>query len=607
MRNVDIEDISRKVTSNFCREFDEPTHDDVFLYKNIVMEIIHRQKQKGNVALGCNELQHIKNDFRCAVKNSYLLKVYDMLVNMEDPDIDLNDENFIVNALRIKRGKSHSGVIVLTVMLSPHPEYTNNNGDRIKSSFSCQYNCLYCPNDPSMPRSYLALEPACLRGLQNNFDPCEQLWSRMNSLKSIGHRVINKIEVIVEGGTWGSFPMEYRDEFVRDIYYALNVFGEPTLRRTRLSLLEEKRINKTAKTRMSGLILETRPDNITVREVLKLREYGCTRVQLGIQHIDQDVLDANKRQCTTEWAKTAIKILKDCCFKIDIHIMPNMFGSSVNKDRNMLIYRLLGTKTSIPYRTEIVGNNSRVGELVEVYDLVEPDLQADHWKLYPNQVVPWSGLKELYEQGIYKPYSEDELIDLLVTTKSLIFPWIRLNRCVRDIPTDYIYSTETGKGNLRNELSDIMRKDGTRCNCIRCKEPKEQHWDGMFVLTTRRFNASDGIEYFISVESRDHITLYGFIRLRFPSSKVNDIFPELNGCSLIRELHCYGTVLAPGSSTVSEHTQHRGIGKLLINRAECLSKEKKYAKIAVIAGEGVKEYYEKRGYHEGPNYMIKYL
>ena len=431
---------------------------------------------------------------------------------------------------------------------------------------------------------------------------CEQIWSRINSLRRIGHRIITKCEIIVEGGTWASFPVLYRYEYCRDIYYALNVYWDPAPKRERFSLDREKFINQSAKSRMSGLIIETRPDNVDKDEIIRLRECGCTRVQLGLQHLDQDVLNKNNRQCSTEDAKKAIKLLKDSGFKIDIHIMPNMYGSSIEKDRNMLIDRFLGLKFSIPKRYW------KHNELVEEYDVVEPDLQADHWKIYPCQVVPWSELKALYEQGVYVPYPEEDLTTLLLETKSLMFNWIRLNRCVRDIPSDYIYSSGTGKGNLRGELFEIMKKNGTRCKCIRCQEVKEKEWDGTHILTTRVYRASEGIEYFISAESYDHKTLYGFVRLRIPSHlslQQHPIFSELTGCALIREIHCYGVVQEIDSHS-DGHIQHRGIGKKLLKHAEHIALNiHGIHKIAVIAGEGVKEYYEKLAYVHESTYMIK--
>jgi len=600
---VDIEDIVNKVERISQREFETPTQHDVVQMKDLIMEIIQKQKIKNITSNGMNAL---KQKYNVSKKNSFLMQVYEMLVENNDPDISSNDEELFANAIRIKRGKSHSGVIVLTIMLSPYPEYTDQNGIRQKQEFSCRYNCIFCPNDPSMPRSYLALEPSCLRGYQNKFDVCDQIWSRINSLRRIGHRVITKCEVIVEGGTWASFPVPYREEYCRDIYYALNVYWDPEPRRDRLSIEEEKRINQTARSRMSGLIIETRPDNVTFEEIKLLRRYGCTRVQLGIQHLDQDVLNLNKRQCTTQHAKDAIKLLKDCGFKIDIHIMPNMYGSSILKDRNMLLDRFLGLKFPIPRR--VVDNKN---ELIEEYDVSEPDLQADHWKIYPCQVVPWTELKKLYESGIYKPYPEKDLIDLLLETKSLIFNWIRLNRCVRDIPTDYIYSTGTAKGNLRGELVEIMKINGTICRCIRCREVKEQAWDGTFKMTTRIYRSSGGIEYFISAESADNLTLYGFVRLRIPSHSIcisHPIFPELTGCAFIRELHCYGEVQSTEKREKDKNNvQHHGIGRTLLQKAEDIAFSKhNYRKIAVISGEGVKEYYKKRGYNEvNDNYMIK--
>ena len=599
---VDIEEITHKVNEISNRKFEVPSDEDVVKYKSLVIDIINAQR-KQDKPLSQNTLVHMKKQYKFNKKNSFIMQIFELLIERHDSCVNEKDDEFLSNAIRIKRGKSHSGVIVLTIMLDPYPEYTDSlTGEKKKQSFSCKYNCSYCPNDPSMPRSYLALEPSCLRGFQHKFDVCEQIWSRINALRRIGHRVITKCEVIVEGGTWASFPVEYRYEYCRDIYYALNVYWDSSIRQ-RLSLNEEKLINQTTRSRLSGLIIETRPDNVTIEEVKLLRMYGCTRVQLGIQHLDQDVLDKNNRQSSTKDAKYAIKLLKDCGFKIDIHIMPNMYGSSILKDRMMLVDKFLGIKN--------IRRTFKAKELFEEYELVEPDIQADHWKIYPCQVVPWTELKTLYEQKIYVPYPETELVKLLIETKSHIFNWIRLNRCVRDIPSDYIYSKETCKGNLRNDLSEYMKQDGIYCKCIRCREVKEKKLDDQFILTTRKYRASSGIEYFISAESSDHMTLYGFVRLRIPSIEcfwTHRVFPELTKCALIRELHCYGIVQDIGQNNAGNHVQHRGIGRMLLKIAENIaSNDHNFNNIAVISGEGVKEYYRKFGFKDGGDggYMIK--
>lgn len=609
MKEVDIEDITNKVNRIVDTEFEEPSDEHVDDLKPLIMEIINLQRKKGlSTPVSQNEMQKLKRGYNCIKKNSFLMTVFEKLLEKNDSDVAVDDEPYMSNAIRIKRSKSHSGVIVITVMLSPYPKYKNEKGEIVQQSFTCKWNCAYCPNEPNMPRSYLSLEPACLRAITHNFDVCSQIWSRMDSLRRIGHRVITKCEIIIEGGTWSSFPLPYRDEYIRDIYFACNVYWDKFPKREPLSLDVERSINRHAKTVVSGLIIETRPDCINREEVIKLRSYGCTRVQLGIQHIDNDVLEKNNRQCSTEVAKRAIRILKDCGFKIDIHIMPNMYGSTVKKDRDMLIGRLLGLKFPVPRRSD------SVSEIFEEYDLVEPDLQADHWKIYPCQIVPWTKIKELYERGEYVPYKEEELIDLLVQTKTLIFPWIRLNRLVRDIPDDYIYSDETGRGNMRDHLVNVMQKDGTFCNCIRCREVKETKWDGKYILIIRKYHASGGDEYFISAESANNRTLYGFVRLRLVEYNFG-YFNELISTALIRELHVYGNVMhqnaASTANTASTTTaQHRGLGKLLLKKAEEIAINNKFKKIAVISGEGVREYYAKNGYQEDQgegHYMMKFL
>jgi ELP3 family radical SAM enzyme/protein acetyltransferase len=236
-----------------------------------------------------------------------------------------------------------------------------------------------------------------------------------------------------------------------------------------------------------------------------------------------------------------------------------------------------------------------------------PEFQIDQWKVYPCEVVPWTDIETWYRNGSYKPYEECLLVDLLLEMKAIMFPWIRLNRIVRDIPTDYIIAS-SDKPNLRQELSMILQKEGKRCNCIRCREIKLDEWDGSYDLIVREYDASQGKEMFISAESKDQKKLYGFLRLRFPQCQYNSTFPELDGCSLIRELHVYGQlqVISAGSN----HVQHRGIGKQLLSVAETISTHGGYKKCAVIAAEGTKNYYHSNGYAHAVGcggYMVKKL
>eukprot|EP01052_Picozoa_sp_SAG31_P018802 SAG31_NODE_1347_length_8693_cov_32.744938_1_plen_358_part_00 len=276
-------------------------------------------------------------------------------------------------ALIKKHSKSESGVLVVTVLTAPHPAFTDPaTGNFVTQSFSCEWNCYYCPNEPGQPRSYLHDEPSVLRANMNRFDPVLQFVDRCATLAQNGHPV-DKVELLVLGGTWTSYPIAYQEEFVRDLFFAANTFlnrGQSTVDtsselRPRLSLKEEQAINETASVKIIGLTLETRPDTILDaggETLVQLRKYGCTRVQLGLQHTDDNILRKINRGCSTAQAIEAIGLLKDSGFKVDVHLMPNLPGATPKLDREMFD-RLL----------------------------FDPLLQADQWKIYPCEIVPWTG------------------------------------------------------------------------------------------------------------------------------------------------------------------------------------------------------------------------
>jgi ELP3 family radical SAM enzyme/protein acetyltransferase len=283
--------------------------------------------------------------------------------------------------------------------------------------------------------------------------------------------------------------------------------------------------------------------------------------------------------------------------------MPNLPGSSLAKDRRMFMEVLLGIRGMGPKRRWIHSN-----QVEETWELTHPEYSVDQWKVYPTAITPFTDIERWYMEGHYLQYSEKDLIDMLITMKSLVFPWIRLNRIIRDIPKDYIYNRQTGSDNagLRTELLKIMEKDGTYCQCIRCREVKDTK-SRDFSIITRKYNASEGWEYFISAEAdaTPKATLYGFVRLRLDDAR-GKAFPELEGSALIRELHVYGNFAQFGDTT-GKKVQHRGIGKALMAYAERIAKSKGYAKIAVISSEGTRGYYKKIGYQAEGAFMTKGL
>jgi len=606
---INIEDLDKKFNAiiNGQRRYEKPTLKDIEMCRPFFENLLTNEKYH-------KKLQNLKIQHSLQYKkNSFIFEVYKLMIVSGLLNENKEKIEYIRKIFKIKKGKSHSGIISITIFTSATPSYFDSEQNKqVTQNFSCKWNCAYCPNEPGQPRSYLKGEPGVLRANQNAFICKEQMWDRMNCLYAIGHD-IDKLEVLVLGGTWESYPEQYRYEFIRDIYYAANVFWETSeARRQPLSLEEEKAINKYAVCKVIGLTLETRPDTITPAAIKLFRYYGCTRIQLGIQHIHNDVLEKINRQCTTEQTIKAIRMLKDCGYKIDGHWMPNLPGSTLQKDDEMLNNQLLGV---VSKSYTIAGLSSKFYH-IEQYKLRNPDLQLDQWKVYPCTIVPFTEIEKWYKEGIYIPYQDDELSNMLLKMKTLIFPWIRINRIIRDIPKDYVFTTEYNS-NMRQNLTSILEKEMYKCNCIRCREVKTvDSFDvSKIKLVVRKYNASDGDEYFISFEDETLKTLYGFVRLRLTKYPRSDIFPELAGAAMIRELHVYGdvnlTTKNEGKSSYFSTTtkvQHQGLGKSLLRHAQDISKHYGYNKISVIPGEGTRGYYEKSGYStiEGEGfYMMK--
>lgn len=370
----------------------------------------------------------IQKKYKYTVSNAEFIKIYKYL-NLENQQLR--------NLLTKKKCKSNSGVLVITVLTSAHPEYVDDGDDgsdgdgRVKKArFSCKHDCAYCPNEPAhegnnwvaQPRSYLYSEPAVLRANANDFDPIKQMNSRISSLINMGH-IPDKLEIIVLGGTWSEYPRNYQDSFIRDLYYSVNVYFDndsdgsndsddsnaaspaKPASRPKKTLEEEIEINETAKVHIIGLTLETRPDTITIEEIANFRRYNCTRIQLGVQHTNNAVLKKIMRGHTIERAYDAIKMLKNNCYKVDIHIMPNLPGASFEIDKVML---------------EDV--------------LYDERIQADQYKIYPTAIVPYTRIKRWFEEGSYVPYDDLLLYELIKEFKQKVQKYKRLNRIIRDIP-----------------------------------------------------------------------------------------------------------------------------------------------------------------------------
>ena len=491
----------------------------------------------------------------------YQLQIYNELI----------EKNILLEKLLCKKpSRSISGISSITLVMSPFP-----NGQ----SFSCKHNCYYCPNEPAhkgnkfqaQPRSYLYHEPAVRRANRNEFKAYEQMIDRMDTLFVNGH-TIDKLEIIVEGGTYTEYPEDYLNDFNRDTYYAANTYFDKLPKRDKLSLDEEVFINRNSKVHIIGICIETRPDALSRDWIVHFRRCGVTRIQLGVQSTHNHILKKINRGHNIECATEAMEYLRNLCFKIDIHIMPDLPYTTPELDKQMFDYT---------YRI----------------------LMPDQIKIYPCAVVPWTIIEKWYNQGKWKPYEPEILKEVMDYGMKNCPDWIRLPRVIRDIPGVYIQAGNS-KTNLRQTL-EISRD-------IRSREI-ERHSE-YYSKSARIFvdcyyhNKNTGLkDYFISYESTDKVALFGFIRLRLPAKntelKDQDLFPILNNKALIRELHVYGYNTSVGSD--AKASQHKGIGTKLLKKAEEIAFYNNYPGIVVISGEGVKEYYKKKGYIEKDTYMFK--
>lgn len=585
-KNVDLEDL-------FLTKNDETTtqikeiRKNFTTYKNMVKQIYHWiQDYHSNPDADQSQIKQHFNKFynnlmrfyRVYCKKNVLVYTYRQMIE----NGEIRNDPYVWTFIQKRPARNLSGVTIITVLTSPRP-----NGQE----FSCKHNCYYCPNEPAhegnnwtpQPRSYLSKEPAVARANRNEFDPIKQMTDRIQSLLLNGHE-IDKLEIIIEGGTYTEYPVDYLREFHRDLVYCANTyFDDPNTRREPLNITEEIAINATARVRIVGLSIETRPDALIDEYgeswLRRFREWGVTRVQLGVQHTNNYILKKINRGHTVKDAALAIELLKDNGIKVHIHLMPDLPFSNPEED-------------------------------IKMFDTVfkTPMLQPDEVKIYPCEVTPWTVIQKWHNSGKYKPYAqtnERALLDVVKYSMEICPPWIRLPRVIRDIPLTYIQGGNMYP-NLRQMLMDELEKDGKITMDIRAREcGRNTHYkieDSVFL--TRTYRTMRGTEYFISCESRDEMCIFGFIRLRIPDNYDNTEFDCLHNRGLIRELHVYGNVTPVGFNKTMD-SQHKGIGKQLVRIAEEISYGKNLIGTAVISGMGVTKYYEKIGYNLVDTYMIK--
>ena len=457
-----------------------------------------------------------------------------------------------------KSARTISGVTPVAVMTLP---------------MKCPGQCIYCPTFSAIPQSYTPESPAALRGRQCNYDAKKQVKSRLKVLSEMGHPT-DKIELIVMGGTFLACPEHYQYQFIKDCYDALN--GEESA-----TLEEAKRLNETAAHRCTGLCIETRPDWCRQEEIDRMLEFGATRVELGVQILDDEIYRLVGRGHKVEDVVKATTLLKEHGFKVHYHWMPGLPGSTPEKDLE-LSKRLFS----------------------------DARFKPDGLKLYPTMVVVGTELEKWYREERYQPYDFDTMLNLMVDIKSSVLKYVRISRVLRDIPPKFIVAGL--KDSLRNVIKQRMEQQATECKCIRCREYGHRAQNGWEIgepkMVRMDYEASGGREIFLSFEDEGE-TLFGLLRMRIQSKPIARLGQEIKGnLALIRELHVYGPEVSL-SQRNPVAAQHKGLGKALLREAERIAGEEfRVGQMVVLSGTGAKEYYRTEfGYSSQGDYMVKSL
>ena len=484
--------------------------------------------------------------------NMSLLKIYHKMVKKKK-----TRKNALLEfLLRTRPIRSLSGIVNVSVLTKPYP---------------CPGKCLYCPFESGIPKSYVSGEPAVERAKKLKYDPYLQVKKRVEMLKLEGHPT-DKIELRIVGGTWSYYPKDYQTRFIKDCFHACNNRGLPAQAGEASSNLEKtQKLNEKAKNRIIGLSIETRPDFINQKEVKRLRELGVTMVELGVQSIYNDVLKINLRGHGVEETIKATKLLKDAGFKILYQMMPNLPGSDIKRDEKMF---------------EELFTNS--------------DFQPDLLKIYPCALLKEAPLYKFWQKGKYKPYTKDQLINLLKKIKKKIPYYVRIQRISRDIPSLLVIAGPAKISNIRQVLAKEAKEEDWKCKCIRCREVKGEYLPKEKIhLFKKEYQASGGKEIFLSFENKDRTKLFSLLRLRITEAKPRQ--------AIIREVHTYGRLQPIGRGEASAISpQHKGLGKKLIKEAENIAKkESANRQLAVISGVGARDYYRKLGYRIENTYMVK--
>ncbi len=509
------------------------------------------------------------------LSKSALVAAYYQLVEEEEwtPDPGL------LAAIRLKPVRTLSGVTTVTVLTKPYP---------------CPGKCIFCPDEVRMPKSYLSDEPGAMRAVENGFDPYAQVRSRLEALTAVGHPT-DKVELLILGGTFSSYRRDYQTWFVRRCFDAMNALTPTPLPRGEgqgvrgfqedaeihsaesavKNLEAAHRLNETAAHRNVGLVVETRPDEITPDELAWFRRLGVTKIQMGAQSLDDRILELNQRGHTLAETHRAVALVRAAGFKIVLHWMPNLLGATVDSDRE---------------------------DFARLWDGLCPD----EIKIYPCQLLENAPLFAYWQRGEYQPYTTEELVGLIADVKPVIPRYCRVNRVIRDIPSTHVVAGNK-RTSLRQDVHAELARRGTRCACIRCREVGGEKVEARSLRLDDLTYAADGAEeHFLSFVTPDD-RIAGFLRLSLPAADSPATgLGDLDGAALIREVHVYGQSLPVGSEQRGA-AQHAGLGTRLIREAERIARGRKFRRMAVIAAVGTRAYYLERGFERGSLYLTKQI
>ncbi|MFN3909697.1 MAG: elongator complex protein 3 [Candidatus Anstonellaceae archaeon] len=468
----------------------------------------------------------------------------------------VNEE--IIKKLKSRPTRTGSGVTPVAIMPKPFP---------------CPGRCTYCPQGENAPKSYTGFEPATMRAIRSKYDAFKQIRTRLMQYDALG-QPNQKCDLIIMGGTFLAVPLDYQYKFIKECYDAFNLKKSDNLE-------QAKKLNETATNRIVGLTIETRPDWCKKQHIDRMLEFGATKVELGVQSLDDGVLTKVKRDHGQREIIDATALLKDSAFKVCYHFMPGLYADR-KKDLQMF-KKIFQDERYCP----------------------------DMLKIYPCLVIPGTELYNEYLEGKFQPIDSQEAVERIGLATKYFPPWVRVMRMQRDIPANKI---EAGvkAGNLHQLVNRWLEKNRQKCRCIRCREiysryrsNKEKRLKKVELeLVVRKYRASGGTEYFISYEDKEKDLLAGFIRLRIAANPYRKEIDKET--ALIRELHVYGSEVEIGKEK-KDSFQHKGFGKKLIQKAEEIALKNKKNKMVILSGVGAREYYKKFNYSLYGPYMFKNL